>query len=161
MKKLGILSISALLMCACSSSEINELDPSNQETALLSISTSVLTQDTKAGVTRTVGGVDAAGNGPVMGAALAEGSKIGVCVYKKPVDEDEAFVDYPVVTGNSNLNLKWTATTEVETTKQTWTPEKTFYLQEQNADVYAYFPYNEQASSMTAIPVTPCYTDYL
>lgn len=163
MKKFGILSISALLMCACSSTEINELDPSNQETALLSISTSVLTQNTKAGVTRTTNGADGADKGPVMGTALAAGSQIGVCVYNAG-----GFDKYNGVSDESNPvheNLLWT-----NAISDKWSTATPFYVGNATADVYAYFPHTATTGatgfttvngSAPTVAVTAGYTDYL
>lgn len=148
MKKFMMLAACAATFYACSSNDVNTPDIDENTTGLLSVSTSVLTQNSKS--TKTIGGLDAALTGPVMGNGLAAGAKIGVFVF----DEGKAGTEYNgAINSVPKSNQEWTLNT-------TWGGPQ-FTLGIQHADVYAYFPYDQTKSNYSAIPVEAGYTDYL
>lgn len=147
MKNFMILAACAATFYACSSNDVNTPDINENTTGLLSVSTSVLTQNSKG--TKTINGADAAQTGPVMAAGLANGAKIGVFVF----DEGKVGTEYKgAINTAPKSNQEWTLSTN-------WGGPQ-FTLGIQHADVYAYFPYAENMS-YNAIPVEAGYTDYL
>lgn len=162
MKKFMMLAACAATFYACSSNDVNTPDIDENTTGLLSVSTSVLTQNSKG--TKTIGSratkANGVATGPVMDAALASGSKIGVFVF----NNNNNFEGYTGATNsgtNPALNQLWIATENPAYTKS-----GDFTLGIQPAKVYAYFPYQENVSANTTtkhpeLNITPGYTDYL
>ncbi|MGL5919602.1 MAG: fimbrillin family protein, partial [Bacteroidales bacterium] len=151
MKKFMVLAACAATFYACSSNDVNTPEINENTTGLLSVSTSVLTQNTKS--TKTVGGLDAAHTGPVMGTGLASGAKIGVFVF----NNNDKFEGYTGATNsgtNPALNQLWTNGANGWGWPQ-------FTLGIQPAKVFAYFPYDQNKTTYNAIPVEAGYTDYL
>lgn len=144
MKNFMILAACAATFYACSSNDVNTPDINENTTGLLSVSTSVLTQNSK--------GTKA----PVTGTQLPTGAKIGVFVFN---DNTEVAYDGSNINATgSALNQKWTAGETAG--KQTWSASP-FTLSIKHADVFAYYPFNDANQSYNAIPVQAGYTDYL
>lgn len=137
-----ILAACAATFYACSSNDVNTPDINENTTGLLSVSTSVLTQNSK--------GTKA----PVTGTGLPDNSQIGVFVFNAGTYDKYNGV---VVSGTSaeHRNLLW----NVSGNKATKTVD--FPLGVKHADVYAYFPYVAANTDHAAIPVSAGYTDYL
>ena len=151
MKKFISYAAMAVALCACSNNDVTTPEIIDPQSATLSISTSV---SNSIALTRTTGTgnnpSNAAGTGPVMGTVLATGSEIGVFVYKKGEN-----TDYDGSAANDDhTNLLWT------NNSNRWSFNDNYYLGNSEADIYAYFPYNE-ANNTQIIPVTPGYTDFL
>lgn len=143
MKKFMILAACAASFYACSSNDVNTPDIEETTTGLLSVSTSVLTQNSK--------GTKA----PVTGTQLPSGSKIGVFVFN---DNENTY--YNGGNGNTEgtaFNQQWTASgTDAS---QTWSATP-FTLSIKHADVYAYYPWRT-GETYDSIDVQAGYTDYL
>lgn len=143
MKKNLFFATLAILFTSCASDETIDLDSSGDTTSALQISTSVLTR-----TTRATSVVTRPGNGPVMGTNLPDGSQIGVSVFNSGATSGA----YQNTSGNTNMN--WTLSGSA------WSGAP-FYLQNRVGDVYAYFPFNANATDMDAIPVKPGHVDYM
>ncbi|MGM9796073.1 MAG: fimbrillin family protein [Parabacteroides sp.] len=85
---------------------------------------------------------------------LPDGSTIGVALLN--TDEEATEVDNYY----NYKNVKFTASGENES--QSWEPERPIYLAEEPGTAYAYYPYSETVTDVSAIPVsTTGQTDYL
>lgn len=85
---------------------------------------------------------------------LPDGSTIGVALLN--ADEEATEVDNYY----NYKNVKFTASGENES--QSWEPERPIYLAEVPGTAYAYYPYSETVTDVSAIPVsTTGQTDYL
>lgn len=142
MKKFMVLAACAATFYACSSNDVNSPEINENTTGLLSVSTSVLTQNSK--------GTKA----PVMGNGLPANSEIGVFVFNAGTTEKYNGV---IVSGNSaeHRNLLWTVNGNNATSNVKYP------LGVKHADVYAYFPYVAANTDHATIPVSAGYTDYL
>lgn len=160
MKKFISYAAMAVALCACSNNDVTTPEIIDPQSATLSISTSV---SNSIALTRTTGTEenlsDAAGTGPVMGTGLASGSQIGVFVFNA-----NGFSKYPGITDQADMNLMW------KNTSEGWRYNKSqqFAFGSAKANVYAYFPYTGNESSLSIenadspkITVAPGYTDYL
>lgn len=161
MKKFISYAAMAVALCACSNNDVTTPEIIDPQSATLSISTSI---SNSIALTRTIGTEenlsDAAGTGPVMGTGLASGSQIGVFVFNA-----NGFSKYPGITEQADMNLMWTNTGDKWSYKET---DQQFAFGSAKANVYAYFPYIGNESSLSTenanshkIPVAPGYTDYL
>lgn len=141
MKNFMILAACAATFYACSSNDVNTPDINENTTGLLSVSTSVLTQNSK--------GTKA----PITGTQLPSGAKIGVFVFN---DNTENAYD-----GGKNaaaaFNQEWTASGTGAS--QTWAATP-FTLSVKHADVFAYYPW-KTGETYGAIDVQAGYTDFL
>ena len=158
MKKIISYAAMAVALCACSNNDVTTPEIIDPQSATLSISTSVSNSIALTRTTGTKEGLsDAVSTGPVMGTGLATGSKIGVFVFNAG-----GFDKYPGITDQSDMNLKWTYTTD----GWKYDNAQQFAFGSASANVYAYFPYSGNESSnenkvAPSITVTPGYTDFL
>ncbi len=83
--------------------------------------------------------------------ALPDGSSIGL--FMRNVDPNDLYQ-------HDLRNFKFTATSNEE--EQLWQPEHAVYLNNELCSIHAYYPYDEDVSDVTAIPVTTAeQTDYM
>lgn len=165
MKKFISYAAMAVALCACSNNDVTTPEIIDPQSATLSISTSVSNSIALTRTTGTVLGGNGTTTGPVMGAVLATGSQIGVCVYNS-TNNNETYVPY---TGTAQSeNILWTASESTDPVKQIWVDSENnrFGFGSTPGHVFAYFPYNSELTAdkgfdYKAIPVTPGYTDYL
>lgn len=143
--KLFTIFTSAAIICSCSKEDTDNVMP--ETSATLQIETSVLTRTSRSAFAATQ---STTANGPVMGTNLTAGDKIGVSVFNTGSADN-----YQGMTDTATRNLAWTFDGSV------WNAGTPFYLQNSQADIYAYYPYSASATNMSAIEVAPGYTDYL
>lgn len=143
--KLFTIFTSAAIICSCSKEDTDNVIP--ETSATLQIETSVLTRTSRSAFAATQ---SSTANGPVMGTNLTAGDKIGVSVFNTENSDN-----YQGMADTATQNLPWTFDGSV------WNPANPFYLQNSQADIYAYYPYSASATNMSAIEVAPGYTDYL
>ena len=142
--KLFTILTTAIAISSCSKEDTTEVTP--EATATLQIETSVLARTSRVALATQ----NMNNEGPVMGTNLSDGDSLGISVYNAGNTGN-----YQGLTDADSHNLPWTFN------GSTWSATTPFFLQNSQADIYAYYPYSASASDMAAIEVAPGYTDYL